>query len=119
MSRDDVPVMALEPLVILDLVLISWVASRAGGREHRGVLWQQKRHGFLPRVRKRLWVSHQPPSGCCWDTAASLPDPGSRPWVTHVTEQAVAALRGRGDHQGGLRCPREDQSLNCEHEEET
>ncbi|KAM9656790.1 LOW QUALITY PROTEIN: parathyroid hormone/parathyroid hormone-related peptide receptor-like [Morphnus guianensis] len=26
-------------------------------------------------------------------------DPGSRPWVAHVTEQAVAALWGHGDHQ--------------------
>lgn len=48
MSRDDVPVMALEPLVILDLVLISWVDSGVGGREHRGVLWQQERRGSCP-----------------------------------------------------------------------
>lgn len=42
MSGDDVPIMALEPLVILDLVLISWLASGVGGREQGGVLEQQK-----------------------------------------------------------------------------
>lgn len=41
-SGDDVPLTALETLMILDLVLISWLDSGVGGREQRGGLWQQK-----------------------------------------------------------------------------
>ena len=96
--------------MILDLLLISWLDSGVGGRERRGVLWQQKCRGSCPKSGSvsGCLTSHLQGAAGTGQLCTQLPAPGSQPWVAHVTEKVEASLRGHGDHQGGSSSPRED-----------